>query len=89
MECALASSMGLCIAGLSWLCQGRRGVGEGVGVWVSLEHEDAIHACVCMCMHVYACVCNLLTFLLLPYLFFNAVTIIRTRSREESGRLSR
>jgi hypothetical protein len=43
----------------------------------------------CMCMHVYACVCNLLTFLLLPYLFFNAVTIIRTRSREESGRLSR
>jgi hypothetical protein len=40
-------------------------------------------------MHVYACVCNLLTFLLLSCLLFNAFIIIQTLSREESGTLSR
>jgi hypothetical protein len=79
MEYAIASSIGLCNAGLSWLCPGRRGVGESVGARVSLGHEVAI----------YACVCNLLAFLLLLCLLFNAFTIIQTRSREESGTLSR
>lgn len=79
-ECASASSIRLCIAGLSWLWPGGRGVGYGIGVFNLLgSHEDVIYAC------MYAIFLHIL---LLIFCYLMHLLLIRTHEIEGSEILS-